>query len=111
MLKVFAELARSGMPVRLWDRPINMCVPERLRAIERLKDPSHDEFWRYVATNTPCVVTDAFKDMSCMTTFRDDEHLKQLCGHREARRSRVARSRARAAGAARRRACLPRRCW
>ena len=64
VLKVHAELGRSGLPTRLWTRPPNVCLPERLRAVERLVDPTCDELWRYVATNTPCVVERAFEDLA-----------------------------------------------
>ena len=83
VLKVHAELGRSGLPVRLWSRPPNVAAPARLRAVERLANPSDDELWKYVATNTPCVVERAFEDMPCLQTFRDDDHLKRLCGHRD----------------------------
>ena len=75
VLKVHAELGRSGLPVRLWSRPPNVAAPARLRAVERLANPSDDELWKYVATNTPCVVERAFEDMPCLQTFRDDDHL------------------------------------
>ena len=83
VLKVHAELGRSGLPVRLWSRPPNVAAPARLRAVERLANPSDDELWKYVATNTPCVVERAFEDMPCLQTFRDDDHLKRMCGHRD----------------------------
>ena len=34
-------------------------------------------------TSTPCVVERAFEDMPCLQTFRDDDHLKRICGHRD----------------------------
>lgn len=83
--KVYAELGRSGMPVRLWDRPPNVAAPPRLRAVERLRDPGVPELWRYVGTNTPCVVEGGFEDMRCLQLFRDDEYLKKLCGSRPVR--------------------------
>lgn len=84
-LKVCAELGRSGLPTRLWDRPPNIACPPRLRAVERLDDPDVAELWRYVGTNTPCVLENAFASMAAMKNFRDDAYLADLCGARPVR--------------------------
>ena len=83
VLKVHAELARGGLPVAQWARPACVTVPPRLRAVERLADPSPEALWRYVATNTPCVIANAFDAMDAFRTFRDDAHLSKTCGGRD----------------------------